>query len=216
MRITGPKCRLCRRVQKKLFLKGQRCFTAKCPIEKRRQPPGKISLPAGKGGVKRTRLTDYGQHLHAVQSAKRHYWVPLAQFKRYFAIAYKTDNPAEELIRLLERRLDNVVYRLGFALSRAHARQLIRHKHILVNGRRVTIPSYLTRPADRIEPQSKEKSVNQAKMALQVRRSEPDEIPGWLKVTQEDPPIGLVLSLPDVKETQISFEPQAIVEYLTR
>jgi small subunit ribosomal protein S4 len=211
MRYTGPRCRLCRRLQKKLFLKGQRCFTPKCPIEKGKLPPGKT-----KGKGRRQRLTDYGEHLHEVQRAKRHYWVPMAQFRRYFQDAYKSDNPAQELVRMLERRLDNVIYRVGFALSRTHARQLIRHKHIRVNDRRVTIPSFLVKPGDVLSPDPREASVKMVKEALVMRRAEPDEFPSWVKVVKEDPPQGQVVQMPDPDESQVPFEPQLIVEFLTR
>ncbi|HLG41846.1 MAG TPA: 30S ribosomal protein S4 [Planctomycetota bacterium] len=211
MRYSGPRCRLCRRLQKKLFLKGQRCFTPKCPIEKGTLPPGK-----SKGKGRRMRLTDYGEHQQEVQRAKRHYWVPMRQFQRYFATAYKSDNPAQELVRILERRLDNVVYRLGFALSRTHARQLIRHKHIRVNNQRVTIPSFLVKPGDVLGPDPRESSIKLVKDALTMRRAEPDEFPTWAKVVKEDPPEGQVLQMPDPDESQVPFEPQMIVEFLTR
>lgn len=210
MRYTGPRCRLCRRLQKKLFLKGQRCFTAKCPIEKGTPVPG------AKPGGRRTRLTDYGQHLHEVQRAKKHYWTTMSQFRRYFDIAYKAENPAQELIKILERRLDNVVYRLGFALSRPQAKQFILHKNIRVNGRRVTVPSFLVNPGDVITIEPKDKSVKLAKESLLVRRAEPDEPPTWIKVVKDDPPEGQVIQMPDPDETQVPFEPQAIVEFLTK
>ena len=210
MKYTGPRCRLCRRLGKKLFLKGQRCFTAKCPIEKGAPVPG--AKPAGR----RMRLTDYGQHLHEVQRAKRHYWTSMAQFRRFFQIAYKAENPADELIRILERRLDNVLYRLGFALSRAQAKQMITHKHVRVNGKRLTIPSFLVKPGDVVTIEPKEKSQKIAKEALQIRRAEPDEPPSWIKVTKDDPPEGQVVQMPDPDETQVPFEPQAIVEFLTK
>lgn len=213
MRYTGPRCRLCRRVQKKLFLKGQRCFTAKCPIEKGALTPGRSR---GKGRGRRPRLTDYAVHLQEAQRAKRHYWTMHRQFRRYFEKARKADDPAQELLRLLERRLDNVVYRLGLALSRPHARQLIRHEHIRVNDRRVTIPSYLVKVGDKIGPDTKEKSVKLLKEALGVRSAEPDEFPTWGKVVQEDPPIGQIVQMPDPDESQVRFESQLIIEYLGR
>jgi small subunit ribosomal protein S4 len=210
MKYNGPRCRLCRRLGKKLYLKGQRCFTAKCPIEKGRPVPG------ARTGGRRIRLTDYGHHLHEVQRAKRHYWTTMAQFRRFFQMAYRTENPAQELIRILERRLDNVMYRLGFALSRSHAKQLIVHKHVRVNGKRVTIPSFLVNPGDLIAMEKKEKSQKIGKESLQVRRAEPDEPPSWIKVVCDDPPEGQVVQMPDPDETQVPFEPQSIVEFLTK
>lgn len=208
-RLTGPRCRVCRRLGKKLFLKGARCFGPKCPIEKG-------ALPPGQHGAKRTRHTDFGIHLHETQRAKKHYGVLMRQFRRYFEIAYKADDPVQEIIRLLERRLDNVVYRLGFALSRAHARQAITHGHIRVNGKRVTIPSYLISPGDIIAPENKPKSIQMAKEALGVRRAQPDESPTWVKVIKEDPPEGQVVQMPDADETQVPFEGELIVEFMTR
>jgi small subunit ribosomal protein S4 len=136
-RYTGPVCRLCRRDGLKLFLKGTRCDTPKCAIERRENPPGQQQARRGK-------LTDYGQHLREKQKVKHYYGVLERQFRRYYHEALKgTGNTGDALMVILERRLDNVVHRLGFGQSRAQARQMIRHGHITVNGKKVTIPSML-------------------------------------------------------------------------
>lgn len=139
-RYTDAKCRLCRREGEKLFLKGQKCLSPKCPLEKKKYPPGQH-------GQSRTKLSTYGQQLREKQKTKRIYGVLERQFRRYFHIAevYRGAT-GTVLLQLLERRLDNIVYRLGFASSRAQARQLVRHNHFLVDGRRVNIPSYLLKP----------------------------------------------------------------------
>src|SRR3990172_7833683 len=144
--MIGPKCRLCRRAGMKLFLKGTRCDTAKCPMEKEGRPPGQH-------GAKRLRLTDFGIHLREVQRAKKTYGVLQRQFARYYAAAERQPgNTGDHLLQILERRLDNVVYRCRFALSRDHARQLVLHGHFRVNGRKTTVPSLLLDAGDVVEP----------------------------------------------------------------
>ncbi|MFN3486205.1 MAG: 30S ribosomal protein S4 [Planctomycetota bacterium] len=206
-RITGAKCRICRRLGTKLFLKGTRCDTPKCPIEQENKPPGQH-------GAKRVRLTEYGIHLREVQRAKKMYGVLQRQFRRYYdeAIA-KPGNTGDYLIQTLERRLDNVVYRLRMGTSRAHARQLILHGHIRVNGRKVTVPSYPTEAGDVIEPARRERSVKIIKEAMTLKKDV--EIPSWLKLV-EDPPQGTVVSLPTAQELQVPVESQLIVEYMSR
>jgi small subunit ribosomal protein S4 len=206
-RITGAKCRICRRLGTKLFLKGTRCDTPKCPIEKDNKPPGQH-------GAKRVRLTEYGIHLREVQRAKKMYGVLQRQFRRYYAEAIaKPGNTGDYLIQTLERRLDNVVYRLRMGTSRAHARQLILHGHIRVNGRKVTVPSYPTEAGDVIEPARRERSVKIVKEALALKKDV--EVPSWLKLV-EDPPQGTVVSLPTAQELQVPVESQLIVEYMSR
>jgi small subunit ribosomal protein S4 len=206
-RITGAKCRICRRLGTKLFLKGTRCDTPKCPIEKDNRPPGQH-------GAKRVRLTEYGIHLREVQRAKKMYGVLQRQFRRYYAEAIaKPGNTGDYLIQTLERRLDNVVYRLRMGTSRAHARQLILHGHIRVNGRKVTVPSYPTEAGDVIEPARRERSVKIVKEALALKKDV--EVPSWLKLV-EDPPQGTVVSLPTAQELQVPVESQLIVEYMSR
>jgi len=206
-RLTGAKCRVCRRLGAKLFLKGQRCDSPKCPIEKENHPPGQH-------GAKRMRLTEYGVHLREVQRAKKMYGVMHRQFRRYFQEAVaRPGNSGEVLVQTLERRLDNVVYRLHMGFSRAHARQIIRHGHIRVNGRKTTIPSYPVEAGDVIEPARREKSQKIVKEALAARKDAP--LPSWLKLA-EDPPQGKVTALPTGAELQMPLEPQLIVEYMSR
>src|SRR5207253_5485135 len=142
-RYIGPVCRLCRREGMKLFLKGERCYTEKCAIEKRNLPPGQH------GKLRKAKLVGYGLQLREKQKVKRIYGVLENQFRRYFEQAERTRGiTGETLLQLLERRLDNVAYRLGFATSRAQARQLVRHGHFTVNGRKADIPSFSVKPGD--------------------------------------------------------------------
>src|SRR3990170_6537789 len=156
-RITGPVCRLCRRDGLKLFLKGTRCDTPKCAIERRDTAPGMHQYRRGK-------QTDYGLHLREKQKVKHYYGVLERQFRRYFEKAEHTKgNTGDVLMSLLERRLDNVVHRLGFALSRSAAKQLISHGHITVNGKRVDVPSYLVKVGDVIRIKNRSKSLDLAR-----------------------------------------------------
>lgn len=206
-RILGAKCRICRRLGTKLFLKGQRCETAKCAIEKRPRPPGVH-------GAKRVRMTDFGLHLCEVQRAKKMYGVMQRQFSRYYQeAASKPGNTGDYLIQILERRLDNVVSRLGFGSSRDHARQLILHGHILVNGRKVSIPSSQVHAGDTIEPAKKERSQKVVKESFALRKGM--EMPSWLKVDEEKMR-GIVVQLPAVGEVRVPLESQLIVEYMSR
>jgi small subunit ribosomal protein S4 len=161
-RYTGPKCKLCRREGAKLFLKGIRCLTNKCAWDKRKFAPGQH------GPTMRKKVTDYAIHLREKQKARRIYGVLERQFRKYFTAAdQKVGVTGKNLIELLERRLDNVVYRMGFATSRSSARQLICHGHIAVNGRKVDIPSYLVKPATQIEVRLASRSINLIKEALE-------------------------------------------------
>src|SRR5882672_11494514 len=161
-RYTGPVCRLCRRDGLKLFLKGTRCDTPKCAIERRDTAPGMHTYRRGK-------QTDYGLHLREKQKVKHYYGVLERQFRGYFGRATRTKgNTGSALMSLLERRLDNIVHRLGFGLSRAQARQIINHGHVTVNGRRVDIPSYLVRAGDVIRVKNRVKSLQ----AIQSNLSE--------------------------------------------
>ncbi len=206
-RITGAKCRICRRLGTKLFLKGTRCDTPKCPIEKENRPPGVH-------GAKRVRLTEFGIHLREVQRAKKMYGVMQRQFRRYYdeAIA-KPGNTGEYLMQILERRLDNVVYRLRMGASRPQARQLILHGHIRVNGKKVSIPSYQVDAGDTIEPAKKDKSLKAVKEALLMKKDQ--QIPSWLKLAEEQA-TGQVVTLPTAQELQVPVESQLIVEYMSR
>ena len=206
-RILGAKCRLCRRAGMKLFLKGTRCDTAKCPMEKDGKPPGQHA-------DKRVRLTDFGIHQREVQRAKRMYGVLQRQFTRYYQeAAAKPGNTGEFLLQTLEKRLDNVVYRLRFGASRDHARQIILHGHIRLNGRKATIPSIEVKAGDLIEPAKRVKSQKIVKDAYALKKAV--ELPSWLKVAEE-PLSGTVVNLPTVNELQVPIEAQLIVEYMSR
>lgn len=176
-RYVGNKCKLCRREGMKLFLKGQRCFTDKCAVSRRDYPPGVHAQ-------KRTKVTDYGVHLREKQKLKRIYGVLEHPFINSFKEAERIKgNTGENLMSLLERRLDNVVLACGFALSRNHARQLINHGHFTVNGRSVDVSSFRVRPGDEVSPNKKEKTRKMVADALDVNKSQP--IPGWLEVNRD-------------------------------
>ena len=206
-RITGPVCRLCRREGMKLFLKGSRCDTPKCAFERRDSVPGMHPYRRGK-------LTDYGLHLREKQKVKHYYGVLERQFRRYFAEAQRSKgNTGNTLMSLLERRLDNIVFRLGFATSRAHARQLVGHGHITVNGRKVDIPSYLVRAGDKIRVKNRASSL-QAVQASLAENQRP--LPDFL--TREEAPIpqGEVVRLPDAADVSIPVQTQLIVELCSK
>jgi small subunit ribosomal protein S4 len=206
-RYTGPVCRLCRRDGLKLFLKGTRCDTPKCAIERRENPPGQQAQRRGK-------LTDYGQHLREKQKVKHYYGVLERQFRRYFQEALKgKGNTGDALMMLLERRLDNVVHRLGFGQSRAQARQMIRHGHITVNARRVDIPSYQVRVGDVIRAKNKAKSLDliRGSMAENAR-----DVPDFLSRSDAQIPEGVVGRLPAVDDVSIPVQTQLIVELCSR
>jgi small subunit ribosomal protein S4 len=151
-RYTGPSCKLCRREKQKLFLKGTKCFTEKCPVERKNYPPGQHGLS------RRTKVSDYSLQLREKQKVKRTYGVLETQFRNYFELASKQKGrTGENLVKLLERRLDNIIYRSGLAPSRKSARQLILHKHFRINGQTVNIPSFLLRAGDTIQVKDKSK-----------------------------------------------------------
>lgn len=202
-RQTGPVCRLCRREGLKLFLKGTRCDTPKCAVERRDNPPGQQQSRRGK-------LTDYGQHLREKQKVKHYYGVLERQFRAYFAEASRSKgNTGDRLMSLLERRLDNVVHRLGFGQSRAQARQMVAHGHVTVNGRRVDIPSYLVRMGDvvRIKNRAKSLTLVHANMAETQR-----DVPDFLSRVEGDFPEGRVNRLPEFADVSIPVQTQLIIE----
>ncbi|MDQ7779507.1 MAG: 30S ribosomal protein S4 [Planctomycetota bacterium] len=207
-RILGPKCRVCRREAMKLYLRGTRCeMTAKCPIDRGTTFPGQH-------GQKRQHLTDYGVHMREMQKAKRYYGVSDRQFRRYFRVALgQPGNTGENLLILLERRLDNVIYRAEFAVSRTQARQQVVHGHWRVNGRRVTIPSYGVLSGDVVTPDPREGSQKLVKEALSMPAKE--EKPSWLKLAKEPPSIE-VIQLPARAEVPIELDEQLIVEFYSR
>lgn len=202
-RHTGSVCKLCRREGLKLFLKGDRCFSPKCAIEKRNYPPGEH------GQRRRVKLTDYGLQLREKQKMKRIYGLMERQFRNYFHMAERQKGVTGEiLLRLLERRLDNVVYRLGFSTSRAEARQLVRHGHFVVNGRRVDIPSYLVRPGDQIQVSQKSRELLAIKAALEGAKKR--GLPSWLELDSEAMR-GLVRGLPAREDIVIPVQEQLVV-----
>ncbi len=205
-RYTGPVCRLCRREGVKLYLKGDKCFTDKCPVSRRAFPPGQH-------GQGRRKLSEYGVQLREKQKARRTYGIMEGQFSRYFEKASaKKGVTGELLLQLLERRLDNVVYRMGFASSRAEARQLVRHNHFAVNGRRVNIPSFTVKPGDAVEVRegSRQKPRFKALLESAVRT-----IPAWLDVQRDDLK-GSVVRLPNRDEIDTPVQEQLIIEWYSR
>jgi len=206
-RYTAAVCRLCRRSGDKLMLKGSRCFTAKCALDRRGKPPGQQL-------TRRRRLSDRGLQLREKQKARYTYGVLERQFRRFFAEAARQSGiTGENLLVLLERRLDNVVYRLGFADSRSQARQLVQHGHIMVNGRKTDIPSYLVKEGDTIS--WKESSTNTEYYKQLVQSIESKVILNWLSLDREKL-IGRVSSLPTPDDIEAKFEWQSIIAYYSR
>ncbi|MBA2615692.1 MAG: 30S ribosomal protein S4 [Actinobacteria bacterium] len=201
----GKKCRACRREGMKLFLKGERCLTEKCSVERRSYPPGEH----GRGRIKQS---EYLIQLREKQKARRYYGILEKQFRGYYNKASRRSGiTGEELLRMLEQRLDNVVYRLGFAASRAQARQLIRHGHFQVNGRRVNIPSYQVRPNDVV-------SMKAGSPAEQVIRDATDltaSVTPWLQA-DHDNLTGKILKLPEREEIDTPVQEQLIVELYSK
>lgn len=206
-RYTGPDCRLCRRAGEKLFLKGDRCFGQKCAVERRHSPPGQIAQ-------RRRRVSDRGLQLREKQKAKAAYGVLERQFRSYFDRARK--NPlatGQVLMQLLERRLDNVVFRLDFAESRDQARQLVRHGHVTVGGKKVDIPSYMVKPGDAIgwKPSSQDKEFCKALAAGIPRKAVPD----WLSM-EASTLTGRVVELPKVEALEGLVETRMIIEFYSK
>jgi len=202
-RYIENKCKLCRREGMKLFLKGQRCFTDKCAVSRRDYPPGVHAQ-------KRTKVTDYGVRVREKQKLKRIYGVWERQFKHYFHRAERMKgNTGENMMSLLERRLDNVVLASGFALSRNHARQLINHGHFTVNGRWVDVASTSVRPDDLVAPRSKEKTKKMVTEALEVNKSQP--VPVWLEVNR-DTLTARVVAMPRREDVPHPIQEQLIIE----
>jgi len=209
-RYTGPVCKLCRREGEKLFLKGERCLTSKCAFERRPYPPG-MHGPQARW---RRKSSDYALQLREKQKARRIYGVMERQFRRYFKAAERSPGlTGSNLIIMLERRLDNVVYRLGFADSRAQARQLVRHGHFEVNGRKTDIPSFLCKPGDEIKVRPNSRNKRYFKERAQVLGTRP--VPDWLSLDPEQMS-GKVLNIPSREEIDVPVQEQLIVEYYSR
>jgi small subunit ribosomal protein S4 len=206
-RYTGAVCRLCRRSGEKLFLKGTRCVTPKCAIDKRPKPPGQQT-------GRRRRVSDRGLQLREKQKARYTYSALEKQFRRFFSLAEKQGGiTGENLLVLMERRLDNVVYRLGFADSRAQARQIVRHGHITLNGHKTDIPSCLVKEGDTIG--WREGSRKSEYYKLLAESIEAKTVPSWLSLDRQNL-VGQVLSMPTPEETDARFDSKAIVEYYSR
>jgi small subunit ribosomal protein S4 len=207
-RYTGPVCRLCRREGIKLFLKGERCYTEKCAIEKRNLPPGQH------GKARKQKLVGYGLQLREKQKVKRIYGVLENQFRRYFEEASRVrGNTGVTLLQSLERRLDNVVYRLGLATSRAQARQLVRHGHFQVNGKKVDIPSYSVRAGDEITARPKSQKNTSIVHAMEEVKGR--GIPEWL-LFDADKVGGRVSSVPTRDQINLPVQEQLIVELYSK
>jgi small subunit ribosomal protein S4 len=210
-KYIGPVCRLCRREGEKLYLKGARCLSPKCAIEKRNFPPGQHGK---EGQFRRNRASDYLQQLREKQKARRVYGVLEAQFRRYYKQALKSRGvTGQVLLQMLERRLDNVVYRMGFAVNRAQARNLVTHGHFNVNGRRTDVPSLIIEPGDVLEvrPGSQRRTYFSNLKAADASRG----VPGWLS-SDTQALAGKVLRLPAREEIDANLNEQLIVEYYSR
>ena len=206
-KYNGPVCKLCRREGMKLYLKGEKCYSSKCIFEKRPYPPGKSSDRS-----RRAKASDYGIRLREKQKARRIYGIMEKQFKRYFDMASREKGlTGENLLRLLERRLDNVIYRLGFASSRREARQLVSHGHFMVNGRSTNIPSYLVKVGDVIKVKDRSKEVEPIQRGLSYEKS----VPAWLELDEESLS-GRVLDLPKREDIDVNINEQMIVEFYSR
>ncbi len=206
-KYIGSKCRLCRREGEKLFLKGEKCFSAKCPIESRPFPPGQH-------GQRRARLSDYATQLREKQKLRRIYGVLERQFRRYYQEAdRRKGSTGENLLQLLESRLDNVVYRMGFGASRSEARQLVRHNGITVNGRKVNIPSFQVRPGDVIAVAEKARKQLRVKAALEMAQQR--GIPEWLDVDVNKME-GVFKSAPERSELPSDINEHLVVELYSK
>ncbi|HQG31790.1 MAG TPA: 30S ribosomal protein S4 [Deltaproteobacteria bacterium] len=206
-RYTGPVCKICRREGVKLFLKGQRCYTDKCAVITREYPPGEH-------GQGRVRASEYRTHLREKQKVRRTYGLSESQFRKYYDIAKgKRGATGENLLILLEMRLDNIVYRSGFAASRAEARQLVDHGHIVVNGRKTDVPSYILKAGDEIKVKDKSKTLESINHSLELR--EQRGLVNWLEVNSDAKSV-LVKALPERKDLPMAVEETLIVEFYSK
>jgi small subunit ribosomal protein S4 len=207
-RYTGAVCRLCRREGQKLFLKGDRCYTDKCSLDRRGYAPGMH------GNARNKKLSEYGVQMREKQKAKRYYGVLESQFRAYFEKANKKSGmTGENLLSILETRMDNVAYRLGFAMSRAEARQLVRHGHFTVNGKKVNIPSYLVKPGDVIELKDGSRSLSKLKGSLEANASR--VIPKWLDFDKQKN-VAKVIAEPAREDIDLPVEEHLIVELYSK
>jgi small subunit ribosomal protein S4 len=207
-RYTEAVCKLCRRERQKLFLKGIKCYTEKCPVEKRNYPPGQHGLS------RRQKISEYGLQLREKQKIRRMYGVLERQFRNYYEKALKQPGKTgETLVKILERRFDNVVYRLGLAASRKAARQLIRHRHFLVNGRIVDIPSYLIRPGDVVEAKPQSKKLDAIHDSM--KRMKDNAMLPWLSLDKANVS-GTFLHVPERQDIPLNADEQLIVELYSK
>ncbi len=207
-RYTEAVCKLCRRERQKLFLKGIKCYTEKCPVEKRNYPPGQHGLS------RRQKISEYGLQLREKQKVRRMYGVLERQFRNYYEKALKqTGKTGETLVKILERRFDNVVYRLGLAPSRKAARQLIRHRHFMVNGRIVDIPSYLIRPGDVIEAKQQSKKLDVIHDSM--KRMKDTAMLPWLSLDKANVS-GTFLNITEREDIPLNANEQLIVELYSK
>ena len=206
-RYTGPACKLCRREGKKLFLKGDRCYTGKCAIERRSYAPGQH-------GQNRKKASEYGMQLRAKQSARRYYGISESQFHKYFLMAERKDGvTGTNLLQLCESRLDNVVYESGFASSRAQARQLVNHAHFAVNGHKVDIPSYLVSAGDVVSVKETSKTTDEIKNLVESNGSRP--VPQWMEADKDAMQVK-ILRAPEREEIVTPVEEHLIVEFYSK
>ena len=206
-RYTGAVCRQCRREGLKLFLKGERCYTDKCAIERRNYPPGEH-------GQARPKFSEYSVQLREKQKLRRIYGVLEGQFRRYFAMADRARGvTGETLLQLLERRLDNIVYRLGFATSRAEARQLVRHGHFRVNDRKVNVPSFQVKAGDVVSVRERSRKVTRIQEALELAQRR--GVPEWLDV-QAQTFTGVVKALPVRADLTMPINEKLVVELYSK
>lgn len=206
-RYTGPACKLCRREGKKLFLKGDRCYSSKCALERRSYAPGQH-------GQNRKKTTEYGLQLRAKQTARRYYGVNEGQFHKYFLMAERKEGvTGTNLLQLCESRLDNIVYTAGFASSRAQARQLVNHAHFTVNGNKVDIPSYLVNPGDVVAVKETSKTTDEFKTLVEDNSARP--VPKWVEANK-DAMSAKVVALPERDEIATPVEEHLIVEFYSR
>ena len=208
-RYTGAVCRQCRRENQKLFLKGDRCYSDKCALARRSFVPGQHGQNQA-----RKKVSEYGLQLRAKQKAKRYYGVLESQFAHYFEMAErKSGITGENLLRILESRLDNIIYRAGFAMSRKEARQLVLHGHYTVNGRRVNIPSYQVKAGDVVAVCQKSMSLDKIKGVVEANGSRP--VPKWLDVNR-DKLEARVIELPNREDIDLDVEESLIVELYSK
>ena len=206
-RYTGPVCRLCRREGKKLFLKGDRCYSDKCAVGRRQSVPGQH-------GKSRKKVSEYGTQLRAKQTARRYYGVMENQMLKYFDMAERMPGKTgENLLSILERRLDNVIYRLGFAASRKAARQLVRHGHYTLNGKKANIPSILVKAGDVVSVAEGSRNSDKIKLVTEANASRP--VPQWLDADKNQL-TAKVVRLPAREDVDMDIEEQQIVEFYSK